>query len=111
VSEPPDYYRSRGPSRRNRAAAASVVLALLPVAAVAVLVILDVELSDTAALATAWALAAVELLAAGLAVGGLVRAARGARGLATAIVGLVLGVLGTGFTVLVAGLSTAGFIS
>ncbi len=88
-----------------------MILALLPVAVIAVLVVLDVELSDVGALATAWGLAAVELCAAGVAVGAVVRAARGARGLATAILGLVLGVLGTGFTVLVAGVSTASFLS
>jgi hypothetical protein len=111
VPESSDDRRSRGRSRTNRAAAASVILALLPIGAIALLVVLDVELSERAALATAWGLAAVELVAAGLAVGGVVRAARGARGLVTAIVGLVLGVLGTGFTVLVAGLSTARYLS
>jgi hypothetical protein len=90
---------------------ASVILAVLPVAAVAALIAIGVELSEAGALAIAWSLAAIELCAAGLAVGALVRAARGARGLATAIAGLVLGVLGTGFTVLVAGVSTASFLS
>ena len=89
----------------------SLILALLPVGVIAALLALDIELEDASALATAWGLAAVELCAAGVAVTAVVRAARGARGLATAIVGLVLGVLGTGFAVLVAGVSTARFLS